>query len=156
MTAWTGPQPCSRHPRGCAPQRRRDRDRVLSAVDLAVDQPGVVIDHADDLDLAGPARAVMLAAVAVGPVPGPLELRQLEGVDVQQRAGLGPLIASRAGRPLAASLAADAVALEHLVDRRTMPASQELQLHRPPVGLLARLKDRPLGLSAQAPRARPR
>ena len=42
------------------------------------------------------AGAVRLAAVAVGPVARAVELGQLEGVDVQQRAGLGPLIAPRA------------------------------------------------------------
>src|SRR4051794_851406 len=112
---------------------------------FGVDQAGVVIDDADDLDLAGPSGAVALAAIAVGPVAGPVELGQLEGVDVQQRAGFGPLIAPAAGRPLGAPLTADAVALEDLPDRRAMPPAEELQLHRPVVGLLSRLEDRPLG-----------
>ena len=45
----------------------------------------MVIDDADDLDLAGLAGAMRLAAVAVSPVAGAIELGQLEGVDVQQR-----------------------------------------------------------------------
>ena len=145
------------HPRGGASQRGRDGDRVLGAVDLAVGQAGVVVDDADDLDLAGARRVrVRLAAVAVRPVAGPVELGQLERVDVQQRAGLGPLIAARGLRPLAATLARHAVTLEHLPDRRAMPPGQELQLHRPPVGLLARGQDRLLGLDAQRPRTRAR
>lgn len=43
-------------------------------------------------------RAVRLRAFAVRPAACHLELGQLEGVDVQQRAGLGPLIAPRALR----------------------------------------------------------
>src|SRR5204862_2572969 len=81
-------------PRGRAPQRRRNRPRVLAAVEHAVGQAGVVVDDADDDGAAGLARAVALGAVAVRPMPGPLELRRAEGVDVQQRAGLGPLIAA--------------------------------------------------------------
>jgi len=45
------------------------------------------------LDLAGVAGAVGLGAIAVRPVTHDVELRQLERVDVQQRPGLGPLIA---------------------------------------------------------------
>src|SRR4051794_29996446 len=86
-----GPAALLAHPRRGAPQRGRDGVLVLGGVDLAVAQAAVVVDDADDLDLAlaRSARAVLLAAIAVGPLTGPVELRQLEGVDVQQRAGLG-------------------------------------------------------------------
>ena len=57
--------------------------RVLGGVQLAVGQAGVVVDDADDLDLARVARAMGLGAIAVRPVPGPIELGQLERVDVQ-------------------------------------------------------------------------
>ena len=67
--------------------------------------------------------------------PAPVELGQLERVDVQQRPGLGPLIAPRGLRALAAPLTTDAVTLEHLPDRRAVPAGQPRQAHRPPVGL---------------------
>jgi hypothetical protein len=66
-------------------------------MDLAVRQARVIIDHADDLDLAGVASLVLLAA-AHRPVSGPIKLRQLERVDVQQRAGLRPLVAPAAVR----------------------------------------------------------
>src|SRR3954469_11385420 len=62
-------------PPGGAPQGARDGDRVLGGVDLAVRQAGVVVDDADDLDLARAASAVLLGAVAVGPMAGPFELR---------------------------------------------------------------------------------
>jgi hypothetical protein len=50
-------------------------------VDLAVGEAGAVVDYADDFDLAGLAVAVL--AFAVGPVAWPVELGQLESVDVQ-------------------------------------------------------------------------
>jgi hypothetical protein len=121
---------------------------------LAVGQAGVVVDDTDDLDLARPAAAVALAAVTVRPVAGPVELRQLEGIDVQQRAGLGPLIAPGRLPRLAAPLPAHAVALEHLPARRAVPAGQPRQAHRPPIGLLARAEDRLLVFVAERPRAR--
>ncbi len=80
-------------------------------MDLAVGQPGVIVDDADDLDLAGVARLVLLGAIAVRPVAGPLELRQLEGVNLQKRAGPGPPITARGPRALGATLAADAMTL---------------------------------------------
>ena len=144
-------------PVGGAAQRGRDGDRVLGAVQLAVGQAGVIVDDADHLDRAGPAGLVLLGALPGRPVPRPVELRQLERVDVQQRPGLGPLIAAAcSAAALAAPPARDAMTRQHLVDRRAMPAGQELQLHRPVVGLLARGQDRPLSLSAQRPRTRPR
>src|SRR3954452_6891493 len=45
---------------------------------------------------------------------GPLELGQIEGVDVQQRAGLRPFIAPGRGRALGAPLARHAVAGQQL------------------------------------------
>jgi len=104
-------------PGRCAPQRRRHRGRGFAGVDLAVDQAGVVVDDADDLDLAGVAGLVALGAVAVRPVPGPVELWELHGVDVQQRSSFGPLIAPRGRRPFGPTLAARAVALEDLPTR---------------------------------------
>jgi hypothetical protein len=50
----------------------------------------------NDVDRARPAGAAALGAVAVGPVARPVELEQLESVDVQQDAGFGPLGTSRA------------------------------------------------------------
>jgi hypothetical protein len=106
----------------------------------------VVVDDADDLDLAGVAGLVLLAALPGRPVPGPIESGQLERVDVQQGAGLRPLIAPGALRALAASPARDTMTPEHLVDRRTVPTGEELQLHRPVVGLAAGVQDRLLSL----------
>ena len=83
--------------------------------------------------------------------PATVELGQLEGVDVQQRAGLGPLIAPRGLRALAAALTRHAVALEDLPDRRAMPAREELQLHRPVVGPLARGSGSPARPRCSAP-----
>jgi len=62
---------------------------------------------------------------------GPVKPRQLESVDVQQRAGFGPFIAARALRALATSLARHAIAAQNLPDRRAVPAAEKLQLHRP-------------------------
>src|SRR5215210_802901 len=143
-------------PPGRAAQRGRDGVLVLRAVQLAVDQAGVVVYDGDHLDRAGPAGLVTLGALPGRPVPGPVELRQLERVDVQQGASLGPLIATAAVAVLAAAPARDAVTREHLPDRRAMPAGQELQLHRPVVGVLARGQDRCLRVGAQRPRTRPR
>jgi hypothetical protein len=92
----------------------------------------------------------------VRPVTGTVELRQLESVDVQQRPGLGPLIALAGLRVLRAPLAADAMAPKHLPDRRPVPAGQPRQSHRPPVGLGAGIEDHPFLLGAQRLRTRPR
>jgi hypothetical protein len=54
----------------------------------------VIVDHADDFDLPGVAGPVLLAALPGRPVTGPIEARQLERVDVQQRTRLRPLVAS--------------------------------------------------------------
>ena len=144
------------HPRGGALEGGRDGVLVLGAVQFAVGQAGVVIDDADDLDRARVAGAMRLAAVAVSPVAGAVELGQLERVDVQQRPGLGPLIAPRGLRALGAPLTTDTVTLEDLPDRRTVPTRQPRQAHRPPVGLRSGVEDRPLVLHAERPRARAR
>src|SRR6476469_4828 len=121
-------------------------------MDLGIDQAGVIFDHADHLHLPRVARAVGLAALTVRPVARPVEFRQLERVDVQQRSGLGPLITTRALRTHGAALAAHAVAVEDLPDRRAMTPAKQLQLHRPVVRLLSRREDRLLSLAAERPR----
>src|SRR3954452_897027 len=94
-----------------------------------------------------------LRGVAGGPVPHTLELGQLEGIDVQQRPRLGPLIAPGALRALGAALTTDAVTFEDLPDRRAVPTGQPRQTHRPPVRPRAGIEDRPLISDAQSPRA---
>src|SRR3954469_10442483 len=122
ITACTGPQPCS----AIHAAARRSVAETVAAFSAAcsspVGQAGVVVDDADDLDGAGLAGAVALGAIAMSPVARHLELRQAEGVDVQQRTGLRPLIALGARRALAAPLAADAMALEDLPARRAVTA----------------------------------
>src|SRR3954452_23312623 len=95
-------------------------------------------------------------AVAVRPGPPGLELWQLEGIDVQQRPRLGPLIAPGALRALGAALTTDAVTLEDLPDRRAVPTGQPRQTPRPVVRPRARIEDRPLISDAQSPRTRTR
>src|SRR3954470_21180891 len=98
-------------------------------------------------------RVRCTCAVAVRPVPHDLELGQLEGIDVQQRPRLGPLIAPGALRALGAALTTDAVTFEDLPDRRAVPTGQPRQTHRPPVRPRAGIEDRPLISDAQSPRA---
>src|SRR3954453_8892392 len=95
-------------------------------------------------------------AAPVRPVTGPVEPRQLERVDVQQRPRLGPLIAPRGLRALGAPLTRHAVTRQDLPDRRAMPAGQPRQAHRPVVRLRSGPEDRPLSLAAQRPRTRTR
>ncbi len=141
-------------PDGSAAQRRGHGDGVLVAVQLAVGQAAVVVQDADHDGLAGLACLVLLGALAGGPVPGPIELGHPERVDVQQRARVGPLVATmRAAFPARSS--ADPVTLEHLPVRQAMPAGQPRQPHRPPIGLRSGVQDRLLLLGRQRPRTRP-
>jgi hypothetical protein len=124
-------------------------------VQLAVGQARMVIDDTDDHRLAlGVASAQ--GAITGGPVAGLVELGQTQRVDVQQRAGLRPLIAARAltrllGQPR------DAVAPQHLADARPMPAiAEHRQAHLTPAGPGPRLEDLLLLRGAQRPRAAPR
>src|SRR5690606_33038472 len=114
-------------------------------------QARVVVLDADDDRLADPPGPRGLAAIAGGPVARRVELRGRKRVDVQQGAGLGPLITSRSRAGPAAAPVADAVAPQNLPDRRARPARQPRQPHRPPVRLLARLENPLLLLGAQRP-----
>src|SRR5690606_38151099 len=82
-------------PSGGATQTGGDVGGVLGAVQLAVRQARVVVLDADDDRLADPPGPRGLAAIAGGPVARRVELRGRKRVDVQQGAGLGPLITSR-------------------------------------------------------------
>ena len=138
-----GPAALLAQPRGGAAQRGGDACWRSRRVDFAVGQPRVVVDDADDLDLAGVAGAVALGAIAVRPVPGPIELGQAR----RRRcaAARRPRSTRSGGWSADARCAGGAT-------RRDAPGpcrsssdagrSDELQLHRPPVGLLARHQDR--------------
>jgi hypothetical protein len=76
----------------------------------------VVVQDADHDRLARLARLVLFGALAGRPVSGPVELRQPQRVDVQQRARVCPLIAAMRST-LAARSAAEPVTLEHLPTR---------------------------------------
>ena len=65
---------------------------LSEAVQLAIGQAGVVIDDAEHERGAGLAGAVALGTLSGGPVARTIELRQPQRVEMQQRAGLGPLI----------------------------------------------------------------
>jgi len=128
---------------------------VLSAVQLGVDEAGVVVLNGDDDGVPEAAGAIGLVAVASHAMTGLKELRSLVGVDVQQRAGLTPLKAlERLAR--AAPPARDAVAPEHAVDGRAMAADERRQSHRPPVRPSAGIEDALLLDLAEYPRTRPR
>src|SRR4029078_7136740 len=67
----------------------------------------------------------LLSALTAGrPMPGLIELGQLEAVDVPQRVGFGPFVAA-VGLPRSRALAPRAaMARQDLPDRRAMPAGQ--------------------------------
>ena len=140
MTAWTGPQPCSRiH----AAARRSVAETVARSrrVHLAVGQAGVVVDDADDTDLAGVAR-----------VRGARRGRRVPSGRAGRTSAARTRRCATAPRPRsthsagwsAARLrrdAASAVTREDLPDRRAVPAAEELQLHRAPVRALAGIEN---------------
>jgi hypothetical protein len=71
---------------------------------------------------------------------------------MQQRAGLAPLIASK-GVALCAPAPRNPVALEHLPDRRSVPAGQRRQAHRTPVRAGPGIEDLLLVFGVQRVRA---
>ncbi len=115
------------HPGGGAAQRGRDVLGVLGGVQLAVGQPGVVVDHADDHGLSARRGSCAFGALAGSPVPGAARTWAAEGVDVQQRAGLGPLIAAGGLARLAAAPARDAVTAQDLPAGRAVPTGERRQ-----------------------------
>ena len=141
------------HPGHAAAQRGADRGGGLGGVQLGVDQAAVVVEHPNDDALAQPPLAH--GTIAVRPMPGAVKALHRERVDVQQRSGLRPLITAMR-LALAAAPARDPVALEHLVDRRAMPAAQHRQAHRPPIRPRACPQNLLLGRVTQRPRTRPR
>ena len=97
----------------------------------------MVVDDADHDRLAAP-RLRRSERSPCAQWPGRSNLRQLEAVDVQQRAGLRPLVAAcRLALRASAALRA-AVAAQDPPDRRAVAAAEELQAHPPPVRALAR------------------
>lgn len=114
----------------------------------------VVLD-ADDHGLAHLATAVGLRAVAGGPVTGAVELGHREGVDVQQRTGLGPFVATAGLTSRRSPALRAAGAAQDLPHRRAVPAAKPGQAHRPPVRLGPCPENRLLGLCGQGPRTRP-
>jgi hypothetical protein len=60
ITAWAGPQPCSRIQIAARRSVAETVIRGLGGVDLAVREPRVVVDDADDLDRAGAAGPLLL------------------------------------------------------------------------------------------------
>ncbi len=84
MTASVGPQPWEANQAiALLEHRARDLGAVV-AVHLDIGQAAVVIDHAVGVLDADPAAAVLLGAIAVGPVARALKARQLLGVHVKQ------------------------------------------------------------------------
>ena len=82
------------HGRVWATSTQRDRGLAgVGAVQFDVGQAGTVVDDAVRVDVAG--AAVTAGAVAGRPVPRRVKALQALGVHVQQRAGLGPLIAPK-------------------------------------------------------------
>ena len=67
MTAWTGEQPCSVSQALARLSAAVVVQTVLGAVQLAVGQAAVVVDHRDDVDRPRAARAMPAAAVAGHP-----------------------------------------------------------------------------------------
>ena len=100
-------------------EERLARGTALIVVDLRVGKPGAVIDEGVDELPARPARA--LGAHPGDRVTGLDEARMALGVHVQQRAGLRPFVATECLARLRAAPARNAVAPEHLPDRRARP-----------------------------------
>jgi len=118
MTAWTGPQPCSRIQAAARLGVAETALAFSAGVDFAVRQAGAIVNHADDLDLPRMPGLVLLSVLTGRPVSRPIELRQLERVDVQQRACLGPFVALGGLRALGVPPSRHTVTREHLVDCR--------------------------------------
>ena len=131
-------------PPGGASQRGRDGGGVLGAVELAVDQAGVVVDDADDLTV--PARRVLWrsARAPVAQCPGRSNFGRLERIDVQQGASFGPLVATAAApllgappaRPVIRSSLGGASGGGPLARQREPPALREAAERRLPGALL--------------------